>query len=210
MQHRPMLGLPRQVAFLLGIAASACASNAAAPAPPAKPLPTSTGTALVVPFGGAPVIDGRVDEAEWAHAAVVPLDRGVSLRLLHDGARVYLAVSGLTPPTELGFACLVVAEPAQIRVLHASAKLGSAIYTAGADDRYHPQAKTYDWRPADVLLRDEGWMATTVGGPGPPQQEFTLTYGALGLPDHPRQIAVGYCGRWPAPFLPLRRRSTKS
>jgi hypothetical protein len=185
-------GSPRQLAVLLSIAASACTPNAAPPTRPAKPLPASTGTALVVPFGRAPVIDGRVDEAEWAHAAVVPLDRGVRLRLLHDGARVYLAVSGLSPPAELGFACVVVAEPAQIHVLHASAKLGSAIYTAGADGRYHPQAKTYDWRSADVLLRDEGWMATTVGGQGPPQQEFALTYAALGLPDHPRPIAVGY------------------
>jgi len=164
----------------------ACASSAAPSVAPA-----ATGAPeLAVPFGAAPVIDGKLDATEWSRAVAIALEGGVRVRVMHDGARVYLGVSG--PQAELGFACVVVAEPDQIRVLHASYKLGSAIYTAGTDGRYHPRAATYDWRAADVLWRDEGWMGTTIGDDKPREQELVLSFAALGLPDHPRRIALGY------------------
>jgi hypothetical protein len=187
--------------FLL-ITACAPASPPAAPsAPAAAPGPVSTsgaasaaasGPELAVPFGAAPTVDGTVGEAEWAGAATIALERSVMLRFLHDGAQVYMAISGLMPPTESAFACLFVAEPEHVRVLHASAKLGSAIYTVGADQRYQPRSKTYAWRPGDEMMRDEGWLATTVSAANHRQQEFALTFAALGLPDRARRIALGY------------------
>jgi hypothetical protein len=186
--------------FLLVTACAPASPPAAPSAPAAAPGSGSAsgaasagpaGPELAVPFGAAPTVDGTVGEAEWARAATVALERGVMLRFLHDGERVYMAISGLAPP-ESAFACLLIAEPEHIRVLHASAKLGSAIYTAGADQRYQPRSKTYAWRPGEELMRDEGWLATTVSEANRRQQEFALTFAALGLPDRARRIALGY------------------
>jgi hypothetical protein len=180
----------------LALLVCSCASTAAPPAAPAPAVASAAAPAaaneLAVPFGDAPSIDGKVGDAEWSRAAVVALDLGVTVRVLHDGARVYLAISGLTSPDELAFACVMIAEPGQVRVLHASAKLGTAIYTADAAGRFQPRSKSYEWRSADELMRDEGWMATTVSGDNRQAQELALTFAALGLPDSPRRIALGY------------------
>lgn len=145
-----------------------------------------------MPFAAAPVVDGQVGAEEWSAAAAFPLGRGVTLRVMQDAATVYLAVSGLAPDEGMGFACVMVAEPGQVRVMHASAKLGTAIYTPAAGGTFDPRSKTYEWREADVLLRDEGWMATTVGSDRGREQEFAIRFDRLGLPGKAAPVAVGY------------------
>jgi hypothetical protein len=163
-----------------------------APAPaPAQPQPVAAKPAgFAVPFAKAPVLDGKIDDGEWVGAAVVPLERGVTVRFVHDGARVYLGVTGVDPAIGSGYVCVFVAGPDAIWLLHASAKLGSAIYTAGQGGTYAPRSPTYDWREADVLMRDEGWAGTTVGQGA--HQELAITFARLGLPDRPAPIAIAY------------------
>ncbi|HTE49529.1 MAG TPA: hypothetical protein VK698_01565 [Kofleriaceae bacterium] len=142
---------------------------------------------LSIPFGRAPVVDGQVGDAEWSGAASIALDQGATLRVLHDGARVYLAISG-APGS--GFGCVMVGGAGGVRVLHASAKLGSAIYAPDRDGSFHPLATTYTWKEPDRLLREEGWVASTMRDGR--QQEFALSFAMLGLPDRPARVALGF------------------
>lgn len=143
---------------------------------------------LSIPFSArAPVVDGVVGAEEWEGAATIAVDQGATVRILHDGARVLLAVSGVPGS---GFGCVMVGAAGGVRVLHASARLGSAIYTPDKAGAFHPRETTYTWKPADRMLREEGWMASTVKDGH--QQEFALTFALLGLPDRPARIALGF------------------
>jgi hypothetical protein len=179
-------GMPRAWLAAPIASAVACSSGAGRPPPPRPPSPAAP--LLAVPRGETPAIDGVVDHAEWAGAAVVTLGQGANLRVMHDGASVYLALSGLDVPDAMAFACVFVADPDRVAVHHASAKLGSAAYTPDATGAYQPAAKTYEWRDPDAMLREEGWTASTVG-PDRKQQELALAFARLGLPGEPRPIA---------------------
>lgn len=171
---------------LAGISAGAVScAKAATPSPVSAP-------GLAIPFGRAPVVDGQVSDAEWSGALAVALGGGATLRILHDGARVYLGIAGVPAAPGAGFGCVMIAEPGQVRVLHASYKLGSAVYTPNGRGTYRPRSKTYDWRDAEALLRDEGWMASTARADGGREQEFALGFARLGLPHRPARIALGY------------------
>lgn len=180
-----------QVSLIAALAGVLLASGCGAAQSPTEQLSVAR-TELVVPFGPAPTLDGKLGDAEWSAAVKVAIGSDVTLRLMHDGARVYFGVARNRAATDFGFACLLVAEPQQIRVMHASAKLGSAIYRPGADRRYQPQFKTYTWRSADEMMHDEGWMGTTVSDENRTQQELAVSFAALGLPGQPRPLAVGY------------------
>jgi hypothetical protein len=86
----------------------------------------------------------------------------------------------------------MVDETDRVSIFHASAKLGSARYEPNGSGAFRPQSKDYVWREPDVMLREEGWTATTVGGEQALQQEYAITFERLGLPDAPRPIAFGY------------------
>jgi hypothetical protein len=174
----------------LVVVVSGCGSSPPAPttAAPSAALAADP-HAITVPAGTAPTIDGRIDDAEWATASRIALGAN-ELRIVHDRAMVYLAISR---PTSAGmaFGCVFVAEPDRVVIHHASAQLGSAIYSL-ADGAYVPASKTYVWRDAATMLRDEGWQASTVGA-DTVHQEFALTFERLGLPaSSPRRIALGY------------------
>lgn len=188
------LAVPIVMAGAIATGGWSCAGTAAAPAGRTTTTAPAATTAneLAVPFAEAPVIDGVLDDAVWSQARIVELARGVTLRFVHDGAKVYVGVSGIPGSDGFGFTCVLIAEPDAIGLLHASAKLGSARYLPAAGGTFAPQSKTYDWQPSDTLLRDEGWMGTTVGELVPRQQEFALTFARLGLPAQPRPIAIGY------------------
>jgi hypothetical protein len=179
-----------------GTTAAPGSASGAAAATPAAAAPAAANE-LAVPFADPPLIDGKLDDQAWSQARVVELARGVILRFVHDGAKVYIGVSGIPGADSFGFTCVLIAEPGAIGLLHASAKLGSARYLPAGDGAFAPQSKTYDWQPPDALLRDEGWTATTAGELVPRQQEFALTFARLGLPAQPRPIAIGYFAMTP-------------
>jgi hypothetical protein len=176
------------VAFLLG----ACGAGAA---PPAAPEAAVT-PRIMVPFGPAPQVDGKVTPDEWRGAHRVEIGAGAHLSLMHDGAHVYLAVSQV-PAHGFGLACVFIAEADRVHVLHASAQLGSAIYAPSKGELFDPRSKEYAWKPPADILREEGWMAGRVGeGSDGSAQEFRIALTRLGLsPDATitsLPIAVGY------------------
>jgi hypothetical protein len=175
--------------YVLPLVLGACGGGAVAPAttPPTGP------SSISVPAGTAPAIDGVVAPEEWAAAHVIDLDAGAKLHLIHDDRNLYLAVSGV-PAKRFGLACVFIADAARVHVLHASAKIGSALY-APAGARLDPQSKQYAWKDADTLMREEQWVAS-ISGDGSSREfgialaKLALAPGAVSAP-----IAIGYLYR---------------
>jgi hypothetical protein len=71
-----------------------------------------------------PVVDGRVGSAEWTKAARVPLMDGGHALLLHNGTYLYVAIVA----RRVGIGSLCTMRKDQVRVLHASAGIGSALF----------------------------------------------------------------------------------
>lgn len=82
--------------------------------------------ASYVPRGSAVMIDGKVSPGEWSDALKVVLSNGVDL-LIKRHER-FLLVAVVLPPGKYGFTDLLVDENLD---LHASAKLGERVRTAG-------------------------------------------------------------------------------
>lgn len=176
------------VAFLL----AACAAGGAPPAAPEAGVAPGT----MVPFGAAPQVDGKVTPDEWREAQRVEVGAGAHLYLMHDGAHVYLAVAQV-PAHGFGLACVFIAEADRVHVLHASAQLGSAVYVPSGGERFDPRSKQYAWKPPADILREEGWMASSVGkGSDGSAHEFRIALARLGLGPGATTtslpIAVGY------------------
>ena len=175
-----------------GLLLAACTASSG---PPASPAPAAA-PRIAVPFGPPPRVDGKVDADEWRGAHRVEVGAGARLHVMHDDTYLYLAVSQV-PSHGFGLACVLIAEADRVHVLHASAKLGSAVYVAAQGERFDPRSKEYAWKPPADILREEGWMASTVGeGSDGSSQEFRIALTRLGLgpngatTSHP--IAVGY------------------
>ena len=125
-------------------------------------------TKLVVPRGAPIVVDGRLDSEEWRRAIDHPLGEAGSLRLQHDGRHLLLGISAVRE----GFASVCLAMGEEVRILHASAALGSVRYRRGPLAWLtESQAFTYAMRSTDLdeparrergeYLEREGWVAST-------------------------------------------------
>lgn len=72
-----------------------------------------------------PVVDGKVNPVEWKSATHVSLtEGGGEALLLHDGNYLYVGIIGFLP----GIGSVCVPGKSGIRVLHASAALGTAAF----------------------------------------------------------------------------------
>lgn len=143
----------------------------------------SRGPRVEVPHVRAATVDGVIDEAEWRGAWRTTLSQGTEVRLMHDGRRLFVGLSKL--PGTAGWACAFVAPAGRspVRVLHASAQLGSAIYDAagasvssssGASGAWSPRSTTYEWKVAERLVREEGWMANVSANGDATAREFAI------------------------------------
>jgi hypothetical protein len=129
------------------------------------PALAADGPPLAVPAGPAPTLDGSLDDAAWAGAARVPLHPEGEAFLVRDGSALYV---GLRVPGR-GLPSLALARERTIRVLHASASLGTAVYEPN-DGRW-TASRTFAWQCRDGqteegererFLEAEGWLATTM------------------------------------------------
>ncbi|HMB93469.1 MAG TPA: hypothetical protein VKP65_21635 [Rhodothermales bacterium] len=131
---------------------------------------------LIIPAAPAPTLDGRIAEGEWAQALQQDLAGGGHLYLQHEGNYLYVAMRGV----ESGWGHVYVLEDDSLRVLHASAALGMAVYHQ--DDRKPSQLKReFVWEMRDPGMNPEvqeqrmdylgkhGWVATT-GHMGVPEE----------------------------------------
>jgi hypothetical protein len=97
--------------------------------------PTATTEAsaapVPVPHGRAIELGGKLAADEWQDAARHAFANGGELLLKHDGARVYVGVRGGQPGLVHLYLC-AAADAAELRVHHASAALGTAIYDSSS------------------------------------------------------------------------------
>jgi hypothetical protein len=160
-------------------------------------LISAGGSAVSVPrvANRAPVIDGKIGTTEWEPAVVQRLPDGSLIRLQHDGHYLCLALTA----TRQGFPSVCAVRENTIRVLHASAALGSVTYTRSAgewatrdtvfvyslgDAAEHPRQRR------EAYLADYGWLASTFRMGGGLAQEVQISLVFLSQ-DAPR-LAIAY------------------
>lgn len=128
----------------------------------------------------APVIDGKVNDAEWKQAARVALgnNQGQAL-LMHDGSFLYVGLIGAKP----GIGSLCVRGRTGVRILHASAALGTAAFEPEKGKWRMTRSFTWtnrDTGPSEAAIADrkkmlstEGWFAST-SATAMPEREFQI------------------------------------
>jgi hypothetical protein len=140
---------------------------------------------VAVPPGSAVILDGVLEDAEWRTAREEPLTGGGSVFLMHDDAHLYIGLRGLAE----GWSHVYLPEGDDVRVLHASAALGSVRYepdAAGAAQPDHP----FSWALRDTslgeaaaeraaFLDEHGWVASTGRMGRPNEIEFKVAKSAL-------------------------------
>jgi hypothetical protein len=140
------------------------------------------GPVIDVPLAPPPVIDGRLDEAEWQGSVPQRLTDETVVRFQHDGRHLFLGIRSSRP----GFASVCVAGPDTVRVYHASAALGSVAYerSAGAwvtGDREfayamrNPDLTEAARRERSEYLSRHGWVASTFRMGGGLEQELQVS-----------------------------------
>ncbi len=123
-------------------------------------------SAVGVPKGTAPVIDGVLDDAEWKDALSSPMTGGGRVLLKHDGRFLYLALQGAAD----GFAQVYFGDQGSVRVLHASAALGEITYRPFSSGKWETDSKyTFEMRrfaerspeEKDAYLEKNDWLANS-------------------------------------------------
>ncbi len=132
---------------------------------------------LALPRLQAPLIDGQAG-AEWSTAVTAEM-ASATVRLLHDGARVFALVEGRAA----GIAHLCISRGDTVKVLHASASLGAASYVRRGDT--YTLAAPFVWSVRDqdgvaassgdreAYFAREGWTGSTMQQ-SPLRHEFSV------------------------------------
>jgi hypothetical protein len=166
-----------------------------------------TDTALHVPHAPAPTLDGTIAPGEWDHALRVLGTGGLEILLQRARDVLHVAVRG---PGD-GFPHVAVYHADSVRILHASAALGTGVYTRNEDA--WRRVRGFEWAVRETgfstaaeaarqtFLRGEGWLAATMLMGKPGETEFQIQWDRLGTP--PR-LAVAWWSEaggvqyWPA------------
>jgi hypothetical protein len=115
---------------------------------------------LHVPHAASPIIDGTIAADEWKSARTVGLTNGGQAMLQHDGKYLYVAITG--PRNGIGSLCTTDGE--DVRILHASAALGTAVFRDGQ------RTRDFTWTNRDTtdvaarakFLDAEHWFANAM------------------------------------------------
>jgi hypothetical protein len=137
-------------AFLISGGACFLIAQTAGSAPPAQTV----------------TLDGRVDEAEWKAASSRPLEGGGTVRLMFGDNLLYVGIRG---PAE-GTAHVCVGSGDEVRILHVSAAVGSALFRQAGGSWTLQSPFSWSLRetaltgaPAaarTAYLQKEGWVGT--------------------------------------------------
>lgn len=111
-------------------------------------------------------LDGRVDSLEWKKAKSYSIQHGVEVKIMSDQNYIYVATRGKTR----GWSHVYAKRVATVRVLHASAALGMAVYEAQKNSWKAVQSFEWELRDTSVsegafknraeYLKNNGWVAT--------------------------------------------------
>ncbi len=140
-------------------------------------------TTVTVPRGTAPVLDGVLSEGEWNGAHVVRLNADERLFLKHADGYLYLGVQA----TALALPTPLVVRGDEVRALHASAALGTAVYVRSGDvwnlrQGYVWQCRTLGFSEFAMaerarFLEQQGWLGTIAYLGEPSQCEYQIAWG---------------------------------
>lgn len=148
---------------------------------------SAAGPRIDVPRGAPIAIDGTIDPTEWDGAVMQRLPDGTQLRLRHDGSHLFLAITATTQ----GFSSVcVVSRDDTVRVLHASAALGSLTYARDGESwRTRETEFVYGMRNTaltdqaraerSAYLSSHGWVASTSEMGGGFAQEVQIAVATL-------------------------------
>lgn len=152
-----------------------------APSPSPQPEPTNESTATAVPTT-LPSIDGVLSPNEWEAAEITALSDGSELFLMQDDDNLYLGIRSITP--EMIGANVFVEEGGQVRILHTSAALGTAIYQQGTNN--WQQIQDFDWQCRNTgssaaaqaeraaYLQENHWLAANSRMGTPNELEYQI------------------------------------
>ena len=109
----------KHLLFLISLLLFGCGGTAV-------PAIETTVPPTITPQTSQPTIDGTLSPGEWDTAVVEYLSDGSELLLIQDNDNFYLGVRSVTP--EMIGANVFIADGEQVRILHTSAALGTAVY----------------------------------------------------------------------------------
>jgi len=150
-----------------------------------------------VPLGPPPVLDGILEEDEWASGLQDKLSDGSELLLMHDGEYLYVGIRASAKGSGVGSICVDRGE--QVAILHSSAALGTSIYEKDGAEWQQIQEFTWQCRDTDSsaaaqtereeFLQAEGWLANNgrMGVPEEVEYQIAIPKGSL-------QLAVTFLG----------------
>lgn len=140
-------------------------------------------TALSIPAGAAPVLDGVLSEGEWDDALILPLSDSASLYVKHAEGFLYLGVKTQTGSQVVGN--ITIARGDTIEIHHASYALGPATYRLSDDvwrleNAFVWSCRTLGFSSAAILEREmfleaNGWLATVVRLGVTDQMEYQIS-----------------------------------
>jgi hypothetical protein len=146
------------------------------------PDPAGAPAILSVPGGEPPTIDGTLSPGEWDGAAMDSFADGSELFLMYADGYLYLGIRSVTPEMIAGNVFVDGGE--EIRILHASAALGTALYAPGVGG--WAQAQAFTWRcrqtgngeaaraERDAFLGEEDWVAANSRTGTPAELEYQI------------------------------------
>jgi hypothetical protein len=192
--------------MIIAILCGGCQDAGSASLPPASVTPTRippTGTSVPTPEGitvsvpqGKPEsIDGTISPGEWDDAVVERFTDGSELFLMHNEGYLYLGIRANTSEMIVGNVFINSGE--EVRILHASAALGTAIYLNESD--VWGQTQAFIWCCRDTsesesardarlaFLQEDGWVATNSRIGRPNELEYQIKIG-----NEPLHLAVNY------------------
>ena len=141
----------------------------------------------------APIIDGILSSDEWQNAEIAALSDGSELLMMQDDDYLYLGIRSVTE--EMIGANVFVAEGEQVRILHTSAALGTAVYQQNTST--WQQTQDFDWQCRNTgnsaaaqaeraaYLQENGWLAANSRMGTPNELEYQIK-----LPEVSYRIAV--------------------
>jgi len=104
-----------------------------------------------VPMGSEPVLDGTLSDGEWDDAATIELGLDAMLFMKCVDELLFLGIRGTT----MGIPSPLILRNEDVQVLHASAALGTGIYSLQEDTWTQTQA--FDWQ-----CRSRGFSSSAV------------------------------------------------
>jgi hypothetical protein len=152
---------------------------------PTESIETAPTASVLDPKDGSPEIDGMISPAEWESARAETFADGSELWVLQTKDSLYLGIRSSTPEMIAGN--VFIQQDDEIKILHTSAALGTAIYQKYGE--VWQQIQNFSWCCRGVgnnerlkaeraaFLDQEGWVAANsrTGTPNELEYQIDLT-----------------------------------